>query len=96
MLTRQQSINILFWAEEWYNYISDTIYNTYTNCMYYINSNMEDCVEDYKNINDEYQYSDAYIPGPYDDIKNYHDYDYDGGYGYVYGPHCSCGYGYDN
>ena len=100
MLTRQHCINILFWAQEWCNYISDTIsdaiYNTYTNCMYSINSNMEDCVEDYKNISDEYQYSDAYIPGPYDDIKNYHDYDYDSGFGYVYSSDCSFGYGYDN
>ena len=86
MLTRQHCINILLCAQEWFNYILDTLYNIYKKCMC-----MEDCVE-----KQEYHYIDIYIPGPYDDIKNYNDYNYDGGFGYVYGSDCKFGYGYDN
>lgn len=64
--------------------------------MYYINSNVEDCKNTDESIHDVYWYSDIHIPGPYDDIKKYYDYDNDGGFGYVYGSDCSCGYGYDN
>lgn len=94
MITRQQCINILFWVQEWFNYISDALYNTYAQSMYYINSNVEDYKNTDENINDIYLYSDGYIPGPYDDIKNNQDYGYKSDFGY--GLWCSSGYGYDN
>lgn len=84
MLTRQHCINILLCAQKWFKYISDALYNTCAQCMC-----IEDCVED-----QEYHYIDAYIPGPYDDIKMYHD---DSSYySYEYGSDCKFGYGYDN
>lgn len=70
MLIIHHNINILNWFQQCCTYISDILFNVYKKCIC-----MQYCVED-----QEYHCIDAYIPGPYDDIKKYHDCGYYTGY----------------